>query len=308
MQWYATAELTCPMPKPLPAFMTAVLLSLGLFGSAWADDAGQVVSFNGDCFVNSGGQRAALKIGDAVRVGDSLDVPEKSKLKLRMADGSVLGLGPGSRLSIDAYTVSTNREQRDVKLGLDAGLLHASVAKMTQPSNFEVDTALAIASTRSTDWLIQADPDRTWVAVIEGQVSFAAHEKGGPPIGTVTIPAGDESEVDAPPPPAPTAPDAKGRTRPAPPPRRTAPSPVARAAPDQFDQLVDRASVSFGWCQCIADLNQIEGHCLTSVDGCKATCSNRVESFVPNARNSCARYYGDVVQSSSAAPTGVAPR
>jgi hypothetical protein len=282
------------MPKLLRSSVIAAALTLGLAGAAWADDAGQVVSFNGDCFVNSGGQRSALKIGDAVHVGDSIDVPEKSKLKLRMADGSVLGLGPGSRLSIDSYTVSTNRQQRDVKLGLDAGLLHASVAKMTQVSNFEVDTALAVAVTRSTDWLIEAGPDRTWVAVIEGQISFAAHEKGAPPTGAVMVAAGNESEVDAPPPPAPAPPEPKGaKAKPAPPPRRAAPSAVARATPEQFDQLIDRTSVSFGWCQCTADLTEIQARCLTSVDGCKAACSNKIESFVPNARESCARYYGD---------------
>jgi hypothetical protein len=294
------------MLKPLVCFLLAALAP-GLAGAAWADDAGQVVSFNGDCFVNSGGQRSALKIGDAVHPGDSVDVPEKSKLKLRMADGSVLGLGPGTRLTIDSYTVSSNREQRNVKLGLDAGLLHATVAKMTQASNFEVDTALAVAMTRSTDWLIEASPDRTWVAVVEGQISFAAHEKGAPPTGAVTVAAGNESEVDAPPPAAPAPPDPKGaKAKPAPPPpRRAAPSAVARATPEQFDQLIDRTSVSFGWCQCTADLTEIQAPCQTSVDGCKAACSNRIESFVPNARESCARYYGDAT--GSLGPAGAPP-
>lgn len=294
------------MPKLLLSSLIAAALLLSLAGAAWADDAGQVVSFNGDCFVNSGGQRSALKIGDAVHVGDSIDVPEKSKLKLRMADGSALGLGPGTRLSIGLYTVSTNHEQRDVKLGLDVGLLHATVAKMAQPSNFEVDTALAVAAARSTDWLIQADPDRTWVAVVEGEISFAGHEKGGPPIGAVTVSAGNESEVDAPPPPAPAPPEPRGaKANPAPPPRRPAPSAVARVTEGQLDRLIDRSSVSFGWCQCTADLTGIQSHCLTSVDGCKAACNNRIESFVPNARDSCARYYGDVV--GSAEPAGAMP-
>jgi len=297
------------MPKlPVPLLAIIAVLSLGLAGAAWADDAGQVLSFNGDCFLNSGGQRATLAIGASVHVGDSIDVPEKSKLQLHMADGSVLGLGPGTHLSIDGYTVSTNREQRDVRLGLDAGLLHATVAKMTQPSNFEVDTALAIASTRSTDWLIEASPDRTWVAVVEGQVSFAAHEKGGPPINPVMVSAGDESEVDAPPPQAAPPPEVKnGKGKPAPL-SRAAPTAVARGSAEQLRQLIDRSSVSFGWCQCTADLTEIRSHCLTSVDGCKAACQGKIESFVPNARESCARYYGDLAAGQAAAtPSATAP-
>src|SRR6185437_1446516 len=150
-------------------------LLLGGGGAALAaDNAGEVLTFNGDCFVVSGDQRTPLKMGDPVHVGDVIDVPEGAKLKMRMADGSVLALGSGTHMTIRSYTVSTNGQQRDAKLGLDTGLLHAVVSTMIQPSNFEVDTATGVAAARSTDWFVEDSPDRMAVGVLDGEVSFAA--------------------------------------------------------------------------------------------------------------------------------------
>lgn len=284
------------------ALAAAMLLALGAVGAAHAaDNAGEVLTFNGDCFVVSGDQRTPLKMGDPVHVGDVIDVPEGAKLKMRMADGSVLALGSGTHMTIRSYTVSTNGQQRDAKLGLDTGLLHAVVSTMTQPSNFEVDTATGVAAARSTDWFVEDSPDRMAVGVLDGEVSFAARDaRTGATTGTVMIPPESGSEIDTAQAPSPAAaapvPGAKGKPAAAPPPRRIAPTPVVKWTQQQFDTLIDRTSVKFGWCQCITDITGIHGHCVSGVDGCKAVCAGvgNISSYVPNARFSCARFYADV--------------
>ena len=286
------------MPKNLvAALVLAAIVSLGgARPGLAAADAGEVLTFNGNCFVGAGDQRTALKMGDAVHVGDVIEIPEGAKLKLRMADGSVLALASGTHMTIQTYDVSASGDQRDARLNLDTGLLRAVVAKVSQPSNFEVDTATGVAAARSTDWFVEADPDRTTVGVLDGSVSFGAHDaRGGPVTGSVLIPAESGSEIDMPA-PAPTA-TAKPGAPPvaAPPPRRLVPTPVARWSPEQFDRLIDRTSVMFGWCQCIADTTVIHAECQASVDGCKAVCKGNKYSFVPNARQSCAGFYADVV-------------
>src|ERR1700724_333804 len=54
-----------------------------------AADAGEVLTFYGDCFRVVGDQRIALRTGDKIQVGDVVEVPNGSKLKMRMIDGSV---------------------------------------------------------------------------------------------------------------------------------------------------------------------------------------------------------------------------
>ena len=59
----------------------------------------------GQCFVETGGRRSLLKLGDAVHVGDTVDVEPGAKLKLRMNDGSVIAVASGGRLRYrSAYT------------------------------------------------------------------------------------------------------------------------------------------------------------------------------------------------------------
>jgi hypothetical protein len=270
----------------------AAVLSLFCVRAGYAaTDAGEVLTFNSDSFLVVGDQRTALKIGDKVHPGDVLDVPGEAKLKLRMADGSILSLASNTHLTIQSYDIDAAGNKRTVRLGLDAGLLHAIVAPAGPGSAFEVDTPLAIAATRSTNWFIEAAADKTKVAVLDGSVSLAARDpKGNAAPGGVVVAANSFSEIDAP--AAPPA-EPKPGTRP-PPPRRIQPTPPRPLAKSEIDPLIDRTSVTFGWCQCIADTTGIRASCEPSPDGCKSTCAGGKYSFVPNARLSCARFYADI--------------
>jgi hypothetical protein len=273
----------------------AMLSLLGARAGHAATDAGEVLTFNGDCFIVAGDQRTALKMGDKVHVGDVLDVPQKARLKLRMIDGSILSLASGTHLTIQAYDVDAGKKLT-AKIGLDAGLLHAVSAQEAQGSSFEVDTALAIATAQSTNWFIGAVADKTQVYVLNGSIGLAARDaKGNAARGAVTVAANSVSEVDAAP-PAPPPPEVKPgtRPRPAPPPRQPVPTPPRPLAQSELGPLIDLTSVSFGWCQCISDITAIRASCESSVDGCKTTCGGSKYSFIPNARLSCARSYADV--------------
>jgi hypothetical protein len=133
-----------------------------------APPAGEVIAFSGQCFVETAGQRRRLSNGDSVQAGDTLEVPEGSKLKLRMKDGSVISAGAGTRMTIDAY--EADAQHRYGKLSLASGLLRTVVSAVTQPSRFEVETATGIAAVRSTDWFVEARSDFTQVGVLEGTV------------------------------------------------------------------------------------------------------------------------------------------
>src|SRR5208282_5036214 len=71
--------------------------------------AGTVVEVSGSCTARG----RVLKPGDAVQVGDAVAVPAGGKLKLRMADGSMISIAPGSSMTVARYNVG-----RDAKLSL----------------------------------------------------------------------------------------------------------------------------------------------------------------------------------------------
>jgi hypothetical protein len=156
----------------------ALFALLGLM--LWADAApaatlaATVVAVSGSCTARG----RALKPGDAVQVSDTIDVPAGGKLKLRMADDSVISLAPGSNMTVVSY--NRGGDGRHAKLSLTQGLLRAVVAPVGGPSTFEVSTAVGTASVRSAsaDWFIGAQAGSAQVGVLVGNVDLTSAASG----------------------------------------------------------------------------------------------------------------------------------
>jgi hypothetical protein len=176
------------------AAIVAMLVLPGVRGTASAEpQAGEVLALFGQCFVETGGRRSPLKLGDPVRIGDTVDVAAGAKLKLRMNDGSVIALAAGGRLTIADYRVGDGGQSRDATLSLGEGLLRAVVPALKGAPHFEVDTATGVAAVRSTDWFIDARPGSTQVGVLEGRVSLRSVATGR----EIVIPARWGARVEA---------------------------------------------------------------------------------------------------------------
>src|SRR5258708_27549957 len=98
------------MVKAMFAAMLAMAAAVVATPAA-AIPAGEVLAAKGQSFVDSGGKRSPLKVGDAVQVGDTVDVPDGAKLKLRMVDGSIISAAPGTKVTIEAFVA----QPRDAK-------------------------------------------------------------------------------------------------------------------------------------------------------------------------------------------------
>lgn len=173
------------MPRPILCLLVGVGVLFSALGGAQAAPAGSVVGLAGACFIESGGVRAAARLGQEVQAGDTLDVPQGGRLKLRMADGSVVSVASGTRLTVTAYAVDAAGQRQQATLSLTEGLVRAVVAPGQRPASFEVDTAVGAAAVRSTDWFVRAERGSMQVGVLAGSVDMlsAATRRG------VTIPA-----------------------------------------------------------------------------------------------------------------------
>jgi hypothetical protein len=168
------------MSRQMKHLVAAVvgLAALPWAGLAIAAPAGTVVGLFGACFVESSGARAAAKLGEALAVGDTVAVPPGGKLKLRMADGSVVSVASGSRLSVAAYGVDAAGQRQNAQLALAQGLIRAVVAPVDHPASFEVRTAVGTAAVRSTDWFVRASPNAMQVGVLVGSVAMTSAATG----------------------------------------------------------------------------------------------------------------------------------
>ena len=145
-------------------------LMLWMGAASAATLTGTVVAVSGSCTAHG----RALKTGDAVQVSEAVDVPAGSHLKLRMADGSVISVGPDSLMTVIGYNVGG--AGRQANLSLAQGVLRAVVAPVGGPSTFEVSTAVGIASVRSgsADWFIVAHAGSAQVGVLAGTVDLTS--------------------------------------------------------------------------------------------------------------------------------------
>src|SRR5579872_3241370 len=147
-------------------------------GAAMAGPAGTVVGLSGSCSVISAGVRNPLTLGAAVQESDTVDVPADGKLKLRMADGSVIAVAAGTTVTIATYATADNGRRQDAVLSLGQGLLHAIVSPTDSAARFEVKTAIGSAAVRSTDWFIETTPQGDEVTVLNGSVAVTSAATG----------------------------------------------------------------------------------------------------------------------------------
>jgi hypothetical protein len=149
--------------------------------AAAATPAGTVIGVSGSC-TDYG---RVLNRGDAVQVGDTLEVPPGGILKLQMADGSVISIGPDTNMTVVSYAIEGGAG-RKVRLSLTLGALRAQVTSITGPSIFEVSTAAGTASlgSDSADWFIKTQPDSAQVGVLAGTIDLVSTVTGA----SVSIP------------------------------------------------------------------------------------------------------------------------
>jgi hypothetical protein len=179
-----------------PYTIAAISVVLALAGPrepSALPQAGEVLALSGQCSGEIGGGRKLLKLGDAVHIGETLEVAAGAKLKLRMNDGSIIAIASEGRLTITNYRVGDGGESRDATLSLGAGLLRAVVSTLKGTPHFEVDTATGVAAVRSTDWFIEAQPGSTQVGVLEGRVSLKSVATGK----EIVVPARWGARVEA---------------------------------------------------------------------------------------------------------------
>ncbi len=157
-----------------------LMLCALVFLSAVGVHAQSLVAAGKVMFVSGGATRQADRtavqplLRDAeVRQGDQLTTAADGHVYIRMADGALLVLRPGSTLRIDLWQYNPDRpEQSQIKYTLDQGVGRYVSGKGSQAAKdrFRFNTPMAAIGVRGTDFTVLARPDLTQVAVRSGGV------------------------------------------------------------------------------------------------------------------------------------------
>ena len=157
--------------------LSACLLAFALFtadAAIAADTAvGSVVAVRGAVFTDTAGSLTPLVVDAPVHEGDAI-VTRDGKARIALEDGSIVSVAENTRVRIGQYERAPGNVK--ARLALVSGALRLLVARIGRGGHFEVETETAIAAVRGTDWLIEASPERTSVALLNGKVAVSGRD------------------------------------------------------------------------------------------------------------------------------------
>lgn len=120
------------------------------------------------------GERSALSKDALVHEGDTIETAEKTRLQVSFKDGSVLRLGPSSKLHLKSAYFG-DKGEKNVSAKLLFGRVWSKVSGLVGgESKFEVETDNAVAGVRGTTFRVDASRDRSvLVRVYAGAVAMS---------------------------------------------------------------------------------------------------------------------------------------
>ena len=164
-----------------------------------AEPAGKVTRLAGAAEVSSKGATTALKVGDAVAIGNVLSTAMDSRLELTMVDGATITLGPAAVLEIEDYLFDSGKGNGILRLA--KGALQAVSGQLVQLTDkpFKVTGPIATIGIRGTTFFVGDIDDTFGVFLIEGSSVSVSNAAGSvdllrPGFGT-TVPPGQAPEA-----------------------------------------------------------------------------------------------------------------
>jgi hypothetical protein len=147
-----------------------VLLTVANGPAMGATPIGRIVATLGEVHVLRQGEELPVTAGAAVFAADRLVTQARARARIALSDGSTLAMGADTALDLARY----DQTETGVLSGLIRllnGILRTRID--TPGAQIRIETRTAVASVRSTQWTMEADPDNTAVLVSEGLVTVS---------------------------------------------------------------------------------------------------------------------------------------
>jgi hypothetical protein len=162
--------------------------------AALADPVGRVVEQAGDAFFVREGEAALLRPGDDLAAEDRVVTAADGKVVIRFDDGSLCTIGPDSELLLADLAAPQGGW-----LDLVHGIVRLILAPGSRAAETGVRTRAAVASVRSTEFIVDAKLDHAAVFVAEGTVRVIGRLTGV----SVTLQPGEGTDIGLREPPTP---------------------------------------------------------------------------------------------------------
>ena len=139
---------------------------------------GKVVQQRGVVTVLRNGQAAILILGADVFKGDRIITGAQSRVKVEFIDRTLVAVGPVTDLAVADYLGQAATKERPSLFNLLKGIARITGLPGSPRRDLQVRAKTAVASVRSTDWIIEAKEYLTSVLVLRGRVAVAGTHDG----------------------------------------------------------------------------------------------------------------------------------
>jgi hypothetical protein len=141
--------------------LLAALLLAGTVAPAPAQEVvGSVADLTGDAQLGRGGAWSAVAIGTEVALGDTVRTGRPGRLRIVFRDDSVLAVADDTEVRIDEQVFDPDAGSVSTLLRLLKGKVRSLLSDYYKQygASYEVETPVAIASVRGTEFVITYDP------------------------------------------------------------------------------------------------------------------------------------------------------
>jgi hypothetical protein len=128
----------------------------------------EVAEVAGDATLNHDGSRAAAQVGADLAASDLLRTGSSGRIDVACSDGTRVTLGPDTEINLGSLV---GEQDQSGSIGMS---LHRGIARFLAPvrtwGTFNVFGPVAVASVRSTEWIMETPKRGTNVFVLDGVV------------------------------------------------------------------------------------------------------------------------------------------
>ncbi|MRD55524.1 hypothetical protein GH816_03080 [Betaproteobacteria bacterium LSUCC0115] len=195
MSVYLGRRLTAGLFSSLLPLTSVVSVALGsvafvlTVSSAKASEhtVGQVTFLVGKAEQVKGGVAKAIRRGDAIEVGATVQTSNNGHVHIRFVDGALVSVRPSSSLKVTEYNfVKDNPKSSKVKFELVEGTARAvtGAAGKAAKDNFRLNTPVAALGVRGTDFSVFSSMSESLVSVNSGAVVISQFGDGCSRVGS----------------------------------------------------------------------------------------------------------------------------
>jgi hypothetical protein len=129
----------------------------------------EVAEVAGEATLTQDGQRAAAAVGADLATSDMLRTGPSGRIDVACSDGTRVTLGPDTEMNLGSLV---GEQDENASIGMS---LHRGIARFLAPvrtwGTFNVFGPVAVASVRSTEWIMETPKEGTNVFVLDGVVA-----------------------------------------------------------------------------------------------------------------------------------------